>query len=170
MTKTIATFVLMLSLSAFAHEGHHSGTHSTQAKENNTRPDVQAAYKNIQEDYLKEVKPIFAQKCAACHSLETAAPWYASMPIAGWIVESDRSEAKKHLEISNGFPFAGHGTPEEDLTAIKEEVTKGGMPTFLYALFHPSSRLTDQERAAVLGWVERSQKRFNELTPSEISH
>lgn len=168
-TKAVTIFCMMLSVNAIAHEGHHHGAHSTQVKVNDAKPDTQTFYKEIQVDYLKEIKPIFAQKCAACHSLESAAPWYASLPIAGWIVNSDRSEAKEHLEISKGFPFAGHGTPEEDLTAIKEEVTKGEMPTFLYRLFHPSSRLTDQEKMAILAWVDRSQKKINELKPAEKS-
>ena len=174
MSKTTATLSmmlsLMLSLSAFAHEGHHHGTHSTQAKVSSAKPDVQIAYKNIQADYLNEIKPIFDKKCAACHSLENAAPWYASVPLAGRIVESDRSEAKEHLEISKGFPFAGHGTPEEDLTVIKNTVIKGEMPTFLYRFFHPSSRLTDQEKEAILAWVDRSEKKINELAVTEKSH
>lgn len=166
MNVIVTILSIVLSLSAFAHEGRHHGTHSAQAKESGAKLDVQAAYKNIQADYLKEIKPIFSHKCAACHSLESAAPWYAAVPLVGWIVNSDRSEAKEHLEISKGFPFAGHGTPEEDLTAIKDTVTKGEMPTFLYMLFHPASRLTDQEKAAILEWITRSQKKISELAPT----
>lgn len=170
MIKALTVLGVLLSLNGFAHEGHHHGTHSTEAKESDANPDIQAIYKNIQADYVKKIKPTFDRKCAACHSQEIAAPWYASIPLAGRIVESDRSEAKEHLEISKGFPFAGHGTPEEDLKAIKDVVTKGEMPTLLYRIFHPSSRLTDQEKAAILEWIERSEGKIIESRPANKSN
>lgn len=160
----MAVLTLAPSSASHAHEGHHHGGHSTQAKASDAKPDLLSAYGLIQTDYAKNIKPIFDQKCAACHSLESPAPWYAAVPLAGWLVQSDRSEAKEHLEISKGFPFAGHGTPEEDLTAIKEEVEKGEMPTFLYRMVHPSSRLTPQEKQAVISWVNSSQNRIIKTT------
>lgn len=152
----LITIALLANTSVFAHEGHHHGTHTQEAKEKDSEPTVQKTYAEIQVEYLKSVKPIFDAKCAACHSTDVAAPWYAKVPLVGWIIESDRSEAKEHLEISKGFPFAGHGTPKEDLDAIEKVVSENDMPTFLYKLFHPSSKLTGEEKEALAKWAKSS--------------
>jgi hypothetical protein len=77
-------------------------------------PDLKQIYADIDKSYNSTVEPIFINKCAPCHSLQVESPWYAKIPIVHWVVESDRTEAQKHLEISKGFPFEGHGTPKED--------------------------------------------------------
>lgn len=153
--------LLLFGFATYAHEGHHHGAHTQEQKVSEASPSIDAVYAQIQGDYLRSIKPIFDQKCAACHSRDVAAPWYASVPLVGHLVESDRSEAKEHLEIAKGFPFAGHGTPKEDLDAIKESVEKDAMPTTLYRLMHPSSRLTKSEKESILEWVKVSQEKIS---------
>ncbi len=153
--------VLLAGAIAFAHPGHHHGEHTNVAKTEEGAPDLKKTYDEINKEYLASVMPIFEQKCAACHSSTAAAPWYSSVPIVHWIVEGDRSEAKEHLEISKGFPFAGHGTPGEDLAALKEVIDKNSMPTWLYSAFHPSSKLTAEEKKTTLKWIDESQKKIS---------
>jgi hypothetical protein len=156
-----------LSSRAFSHEGHHHGSHTQEAKAGQHEPSVQNIYDQIQENYLKDVKPIFVQKCAACHSSTNLAPWYEKVPIVGHIVESDRTEAKEHIEISKGFPFAGHGTNEEDLKAIEDSIKDSSMPPTLYKVFHPSSRLTDEEKKLILTWIQESIEKLKTLESSK---
>jgi hypothetical protein len=152
----------------FAHEGHQHGAHTQEAKEQDAIPNLKAIYADIQSDYQKTVKPVFDTKCGACHSAEVMAPWYTAIPGFGWIVESERAEAKEHLEFSKGFPFAGHGTPEEDLEAIRNSIVKDAMPTRLYRFIHPSHRITDDEKLIIFNWIESSQKRL--LIGKNLAH
>lgn len=164
MPKTSILFFMISSSTLFAHEGHHHAPHDSEHKIEQAPSSVQLVYKNIQNDYQKEIKPIFDQKCASCHSVDSILPWYGTIAPVSWIIKSDRVEAQKHLEISKGFPFAGHGTPLEDLTAIKEEVVKDEMPTFLYRFFHPSHVLTVDEKNIIIKWVDKSQTEISKAS------
>ena len=148
--------------------GHHHGAHTQEAKEAEAKPDLKLTYDQIEAEYQKNVEPIFTQKCEACHSNAAISPWYAKVPGISMLIESDRTEAKEHLEISKGFPFAGHGEPIEDLDAIAESVTKGTMPTWLYSFMHPSSKLTDEEKSKILSWTSASKARLALLKSPEI--
>jgi hypothetical protein len=163
----ISCIFLLNSRSSLAHEGHHHGTHTQEAKKTDARADLKFAYSEIQADYAKSVQPIFESKCAACHSASSESPWYAALPGISWLIESDRREAKEHLEISKGFPFAGHGEPPENLKAIGDTVTKDLMPPTLYSLMHTSSRLNDSEKETVLAWVNKSQSTLSALSSME---
>lgn len=159
MKRFVLIFTFIFCSWAWAHPGHHHGEHTNSAK-SEVPPDIKRVYEQINTEYISLMKPIFDNKCAACHSNSVSSPWYAKIPGVGWIIESDRSEAKEHLDFSNGFPFAGHGTPKEDLAAIKEVVHKGTMPTWLYSFFHPSSRLSRDEKEKILKWVEASENKM----------
>jgi hypothetical protein len=144
-------FILSFPLFGWPHEGKsHQEKTSSKAKF--------IDYEEINKDYERTVAPIFTKKCADCHSLNNKSPWYAAIPGIGWKVENDRTEAKEHLEISKGFPFEGHGTPAEDLDAIEETIKNDSMPTFLYRLAHPSSKLNQEEKDAIRGWIMRSKE------------
>jgi hypothetical protein len=72
------------------------------------------------------------------------------------MIDSDIAEARKHLDMSDGFPFGGHGKPADDLVAISEEVLEGEMPPMSYRFMHWSAKPTDSERDSIVAWVERS--------------
>ena len=149
--------ILGLTSIANAHAGHHHSSQSGESKLEAAPTDIKIQYQKINQEYGSAVKPIFESKCAACHSNSISSPWYSKIPGISWLIESDKLEAKKHLEISSGFPFAGHGTPLEDLEAIKNSINKNTMPTRLYLLFHSSSRLTNTEKTQILSWVDQSE-------------
>lgn len=158
MQNKILVLLLLLTTNSFAHEGHHPAPHTQEQKKIDAPLKTQEVYANIQEGYNKNIRPIFDQKCAACHAKGAELPWYASVPVVGWVINSDIKNAQKHLEISKGFPFNGHGTPKEDLKAIQEEVADADMPTPLYTVFHWEKRLTPEEQKIIVEWAEKSQK------------
>jgi hypothetical protein len=169
--KSVAIrFLIFFPMIAFAHEGHHHGAHSQEAKKDDSKAELKLAFEQIQADYISHVQSIFDTKCAACHSSAVMSPWYSSIPGVHQIVEHDRSEAKEHLEISKGFPFAGHGEPIEDLDAIKDAANKGTMPTWLYSLMHPSAKLTVDEKAKIIAWVDKSKALLSGLKPIDQNH
>lgn len=75
-----------------------------------------------------------------------------------WLVTSDISEAKEHIDMSPDFPFKSHATPKEDLDAIRDEIREGDMPPFRYWVLHPGTRLSKEERALVEQWAEQGLK------------
>lgn len=136
-----------------AHQNHDHSMPSSQKKQlQGQSPDLIA----INADYLKTVKPTFQKSCFDCHSSSTRYPWYSGLPFAKGLISKDIEEAKSHLDMSKDFPFQGHGSPREDLEAILKALKENSMPPSRYRLMHWGSALSDQEKAAVNDWIERS--------------
>ena len=48
----------------------------------------------------QEVKAVLHAACYDCHSNETRWPWYSYVAPASWLVTSDVTEAREHLNLS----------------------------------------------------------------------
>jgi hypothetical protein len=112
----------------------------------------------VNEQYLKNVKPIFQHKCFDCHSGSTVFPWYHGIPGIRQLLDHDIHEARGDMDMSEDFPFLGKGTPQDYLNAIQDAVNDGSMPPFRYRLIHRDSKLMDDEKKTILGWVEKAIK------------
>ena len=141
---------------ARAHEGHHHGTQSSAEK-------FQVAHNKKKEDlkfigikYNQNIRAIFNQKCLSCHGESVKLPWYSDLPFASQLIRKDREEAVKHIDMSNGFPFGGHGMNEEDLDAIAKSSSDGSMPPLRYRLLHWGASLNEYEKFQILKWVNES--------------
>lgn len=148
----LALLVVIAASFAMSHEAHNA----------QVKPEEIEASKlsEINENYLKVVKPLFQKACFDCHSSTTNQPWYGKLPGAKQLIASDIAEAREHMDMSNDFPFEGHSTPKEDLEAIAKAITDKSMPPFRYRIMHPSSALSDDEQKKVQEWVEMSLKEF----------
>ncbi|MGE3757700.1 MAG: heme-binding domain-containing protein [Pseudobdellovibrionaceae bacterium] len=111
----------------------------------------------INEEYKREVKPIFQRACFDCHTQSPRLPWYHSLPIVHGLLESDMQEAKVHLDFSDDFPFKGHGSPEEDLKAIADAIEDRSMPPLRYRIMHPGSGLSENERKNIHKWISEGE-------------
>jgi len=153
---------------AFAHEGEsHEPMPQHGGQPKGTFP--KEILEKINESYLKNVKPIFQKSCIDCHSNQTKYPWYANIPGAKQLIASDVAEAKTHLDMTEDFPFKGHGSPAEDLEAIRSSVVDNSMPPFRYWILHSGSRIDGKEEKTVLEWVDSSLKWLGESQPKEAS-
>lgn len=154
-TQCVAAIFFLHSY-AVAHEGHHHGGHSsvekTQAVDNKEKENL----KIIGEKYDQNIRAIFDQKCLSCHGGSGQLPWYSHLPIAGSLMRHDREESVKHIDMSKGFPFAGHGTIEEDLDAILKSSNDGSMPPLSFKLLHWQSSLNENEKNKIQNWVIES--------------
>jgi len=112
----------------------------------------------INSKYIKNIKSIFSKKCLSCHGTNDSPPWYYSLPIAKQLMDSDMREAKKHMDMSNGFPFEGHGSPKDDLLALERTVRKNDMPPVEYKILHWDSELTEEEIKVINSWIIESLK------------
>lgn len=112
--------------------------------------------KKVNDSYLAEVKTIFSNKCLSCHGINIDMPWYYVLPGAKQLIDYDMLEAKKHMDMTNDFPFVGHGAPKDDLNALKKTIQKETMPPLTYNLLHWKSKITDTEKAIILKWINES--------------
>jgi hypothetical protein len=110
----------------------------------------------INDQYIKKIRPIFQKKCFDCHSNQTNFPWYHSLPVIKGLLDADINEGRKHIDMSDDFPFEGHGSAEEDLKAIQKDVNENSMPPMKYWLIHWRSRLTKEERLRINIWIDES--------------
>ena len=156
------SWVLCLSLAVslvLAHEGQHP----EKALKGKQKLKMDKAIKEIGVDYQKNIEPIFKVSCFDCHSSSTSYPWYHGIPGARSMLEKDVSTGREHIEMSGGFPFKGHHTPEQALTGIAYDIDKGKMPPLKYRMMHWKSGLTEKQKQEVEGWVERSLHKLKKI-------
>jgi len=79
--------------------------------------------------------------CYACHSNETAWPWYSHVAPMSWLVQSHVDEGRSHLN------FSEFDRPQKDADEAAEEVAEGQMPLSEYRWMHAEARLNARETA-----------------------
>ncbi|USN47051.1 MAG: heme-binding domain-containing protein [Pseudobdellovibrionaceae bacterium] len=145
-------------LSAYAHKGED---HSKPKEAQNSSVASEKLLEEINEGYISKIKPILKTKCLDCHGSNNHMPWYHSLPGVKQIMNHDIEEAKEHMDMTKGFPFAGHGTPKEDLEALRETLKEDSMPPWQYKLMHWDSGLTSEEMKIVNQWINESLNKLN---------
>lgn len=144
--------------------GHGDEVHK-EKKEPKQKQEIKDAqkeiYSQINEQYIKNIKPIFEVKCFDCHSDKTVYPWYFKLPLVSTLIKKDIAEAKEHLDFSNDFPFISHETPIKDLVSILDVFEEKSMPPFRYTIMHSESKITNKDIKIVKEWVENSLDKLN---------
>lgn len=143
-------------MNGYSHGGEDHSSPKEEEVENTKEQFDERGLELANSNYLKTVKAIFVKKCFDCHSSSKDLPWYSRLPLIGYIVKEDRKEGLTHLNLTNDFPFGGHGGPIKDLKAIQESIEKDSMPPFLYKAFHWKSGLTKKEIEEVNEWIRNS--------------
>jgi len=167
--KTFVLLFLCLSSFAtklsFAHDGksHKKKDNHAEVKKVEVADENLSGEKNkiINELYIENVRPIFVTKCFNCHGSKTNFPWYYSLPLVKNMINHDIKEAKEHIDMSDDFPFKGHGTPKEDILAIKKSAIKDSMPPFAYNIMHRNHRLNKDDQLKMIEWAEKSLEILN---------
>ena len=163
--RMLFLFIFFYSITVFPQgQGDHSH-HDVKSNIDSPKQEenISDVFEGINGAYLKNIKPIFLKKCFDCHSTKTQYPWYHAVPGVRQIIESDIAEGTKHLDLSDDFPFGGHGTPSEDLEAIGNAVVKNKMPPISYRLMHWDAQFSAVEKTTVLMWIQDSQKAMGQL-------
>ncbi|MEY2424281.1 MAG: hypothetical protein QOI95_4348 [Acidimicrobiaceae bacterium] len=81
--------------------------------------------------------------CYSCHSNETHWPIYSYIAPASWLVRRDVDTGRAKLNFSEW----GQNSDAHDAA---DAVANGSMPPIQYTLLHPSARLSDDERRALV--------------------
>lgn len=151
---TVAIVSLCFGVTASAHNDEHHG--HVEKKTDVVSDTEEQTLRKINEEYITQVKPIFQISCMNCHSSNTKYPWYHVIPGAKHLIDHDVRESKVHLDMTNDFPFRGHGSPTEDLEAIKKAINDKTMPPFRYRALHWSSALKPEDVKTIYAWIEKS--------------
>jgi len=91
--------------------------------------------------------------CYDCHSQETKWPWYSRIAPVSWLVASDVTEGRKHMNLSD-WPQASPEHAVKQLERISEQVDYKDMPPAKYTLLHPEARLTPDQRQQLIHWAD----------------
>jgi len=151
----ITLLLISFSIFAIAHERDYKKTAPV-------NPETKSSLEEINEQYLKDIKPFFQKKCFDCHSSQTQFPWYQKIPGVKQWIQKDIEEAKTHLDMDSDFPFKSHATPIEDLEAIDKSISSNEMPPLRYRILHSDSALSDEEKEQVHQWVEFGKEKLKQ--------
>jgi mono/diheme cytochrome c family protein len=91
-----------------------------------------------------QTRQLVAQACFDCHSHETNWPWYSHVAPVSWLIQHDVKEGRSAVNFS-AWGLRGHRGGE-----LTEVVREGEMPPWYYALLHSSSRLSADEKDALI--------------------
>lgn len=100
-----------------------------------------------------EVSEILQRSCQDCHSNRTKWPWYSHVAPVSWVVASDVSGARRHMNFDEWGSYSLEKR-QSKLTKICEELKSGDMPDTKYTLIHRSAKLTEQQRGTLCDWAE----------------
>ena len=103
-----------------------------------------------------EIAAILHRACWDCHSNETVWGWHTYVAPISWLVIHDVNEGRGELNFSR-WETVDATRLAKLRRKIAEEVGEGDMPLRLYVLAHPSARLSDADRAAVVAWGRAAQ-------------
>ena len=105
------------------------------------------------------VLAILQRSCRDCHSEATLYPWYSYVAPVSWLIKSDVSRGRKHLNFSrwNEYPLV---RKERSLSEIANQVKDREMPLLQYTLLHPDAKLSDSDVNAIFQWTQTERARL----------
>jgi len=97
-----------------------------------------------------ETRELVRRACFDCHSNQTVWRWYSNVAPVSWLVQRDVNGGRSHLN------FTEWNTPQRHAKDVAEEVKAGDMPPWFYLPMHPTARLTESEKQALIDGAEPS--------------
>jgi hypothetical protein len=97
-----------------------------------------------------QTKDLIRRACFDCHSNQTEWRWYSYVAPVSWLVANDVSGGRRHLN------FSEWDKPQRHAKDVDEQVRSGGMPLWFYLPLHPSAKLSDPEKAALIEGAGKS--------------
>jgi hypothetical protein len=114
-----------------------------------------------------EVDQILARSCNDCHSNKTVWPWYSKIAPSSWLVASDVTDGRRHLNFSEWATYKTE-RQQRKLSELCSEVDEGGMPLKQYTWIHKETPLDRQQRDALCAWTKAEQQRITEKTGVQV--
>jgi hypothetical protein len=102
-----------------------------------------------------EVKNILQKSCYDCHSNQTNWPFYSYIAPISWLVSSDVSNGRKHLNFSEWNNIS----PEKIVkikSEIEEEISDDEMPLPIYTFIHSETKLSEEQKTILKNWIHEN--------------
>ena len=99
------------------------------------------------------------RSCRDCHSDATNYPWYSYVAPVSWLIQSDVTSGREHLNLSK---WSEYSLVRRDrcLSEIANQVRDGEMPLPLYTLMHRGAKLSEADRSAIFQWTQEERLRL----------
>lgn len=97
-----------------------------------------------------QTRELANRACFDCHSNQTGWRWYSYIAPSSWLVENDVSGGRRHLN------FSEWDRPQKHAEDVARMVKSGEMPLWFYLPLHPSAKLSDAEKAALIEGAGKS--------------
>ena len=97
-----------------------------------------------------EARVLVKEHCFQCHSNESSWPWYSNIAPASWLIQFDVDAARRK------FNFSDWNSNPGDLNEMVKAIQSGKMPPAQYWIFHPNSRLNNQQKQDLLNALNSS--------------
>lgn len=105
----------------------------------------------------EQIRTILKTACYDCHSNETKYPWYSRIAPVSWWIRDHIDEARDELNFSEWGTYDLKRSNHK-LEEMGEKVEEDEMPLTSYTLAHSESRLTEDQREALINWAKSQMK------------
>ena len=105
----------------------------------------------------KNVEAILRTSCYDCHSNNTNYPWYSYIQPARLFMENHIREGKEDLNFSEFGKYSKRKQGSK-LKAIAKQIKSNEMPLASYTLIHRNAILSNNQKAAVINWINTLNK------------
>jgi hypothetical protein len=101
------------------------------------------------------VQVVLKNACYDCHSNNTNYPWYSYVQPMGWMLNNHIRNGKKELNFSDFGSYSAR-RQQSKLKSIASQIRDSEMPLSSYTWVHKTARLTKEEKALIINWVQQS--------------
>jgi hypothetical protein len=110
-----------------------------------------------------EVAALLHAACYDCHSHATRWPWYSKVAPMSWLIASDVTGGRKHINLSN-WPTSEPERAVRWLDNMSEEIGNKEMPPKKYTTIHADARLSDGQRKQLSDWLDAESARLTSVS------
>ena len=105
-----------------------------------------------------KISQIVQTKCMACHTRDYDLPFYAAVPGIKQIIEKDYVDGLRALDLNLELVEAAKTKPIGEVALAKMEwvIQNDTMPPAKFTAVHWKSKLTAEDKVAILNWVKTS--------------
>jgi hypothetical protein len=128
----------------------------------NPQSDAAVSVKNY-KGISPQVAATIERACFDCHSNETRWPWYSYVTPINYLIASDVSRGRRHMNFSEWGNYSP-GRVKSVLDNIYDQVYNHEMPLAQYKWMHPRARLTDAEVKMICDWSSGEEDRLDQLS------
>lgn len=105
----------------------------------------------------KNIQDVLQNSCYDCHSNNTKYPAYSYIQPARSLMEKHIKEGKEELNFNEWTTYSTR-KQRNKLNGIIEQIEDDKMPLDSYTLLHKNAKLSGEQKAEVLKWLNLIQK------------